>query len=97
MKSHVRENIVKNMINNSFQTVELDNGRKSVMFNDFGRTCIEELLMKDVTISDWVIENDGTWSVYCKEINSRVYGKTISQTIFSVNRCVDKLKRSESL
>lgn len=82
MKSHVRENILKNFFASQMHMKTTDNGYKEVTFDEFARGLIEkQLLESSVKLSDWRIYDDGTWSATVSGTDRIIRGRDISNVI----------------
>ncbi len=82
MKSHVRENILKNFFASQMHMKQTNNGYKEVTFDEFANGLIEKQLSEcSVKLSDWRIYDDDTWSATVCRTGSIIRGSDISDVI----------------
>lgn len=82
MKSHVRENMLKNFFASQMHMKQTNNGYKEVTFDEFANGLIEKQLSEcSVKLSDWRIYDDATWSATACGTDSIVRGSDISDVI----------------
>lgn len=82
MKSHVRENIIKNFFASQMHFTPTDNGYREVSFDEFANGLIEKQLSDhNITLSDWRICDDGIWCATITETDRKVQGNSIYDVI----------------
>ena len=82
MKSHVRENIVKNFIASQMHFKQTDHGYKEVTFDEFARGLIDKQLAGHaITLSEWRIYDGGIWCATVTETGHTVQGNDIYDVI----------------
>lgn len=87
MKSHVREHQFSNIISNSYQKIQTDEGEKIILSG-----MMQDLITAqapELEFSDWIILPDKTWSVNVKDTNKP---KKLTITGTSVMDCIKKAK-----
>ena len=89
MKSHVKENIAKNIISNSMDITDNGDGTKSVLFMQFAQELIKSKTKYADRLSDWKILQDKTWSVTVDKQDT-ITGSSIMDCIRQVNEKYDK-------
>lgn len=64
---------------------EIGDGERSVSFNQFAQEIIDGKKEKDLTFSDWIIDDCGRWKVYVKPLERFIFGDSINSCIKSAN------------
>lgn len=91
MKSHVRENMAKQILYNCMTFAEIGNGDRAVSFNKFAQDIIESIKEKEIEFSDWIINDTGMWRVYVKPLNKFITGGSINECIMIANKEVKRM------
>jgi hypothetical protein len=82
MKSHVRENMIKNFFASQMHFTPTDKGYRKVSFDEFANGLIEKQLSeRNITLSDWRIYDDGKWCATVNETGHTVRGNSIYDVI----------------
>ena len=90
MKSHVRENYVKNATANLFREVNNADGSKTIIPNDFAKYLISERLVSNLIAKSWKLK-DEEWSFTVETVGGIVFtvtGDSILDCIENANKKV---------
>ena len=91
MKSHVRENYVKNAVANMYTAIENKDGSKTIIPNDFAKYLISENLDSRLIVKNWKL-NDHKWALTVETKG----GSSFSVLGNSILNCIENANKKMS-